>query len=192
MNIITKAASVLIILLSSNTVSATIIDNGDYTTVNGVDWLDWSLTANMTQSDALAQHTSYRTATLNEVISMMSTMWDRTFNFDPDGVEEYVPHYMDDHYVSQFNQLFSGSFNNFTPLARTDEIGYSGYTGPVWFGGHHLNYSPSGVGIALVRTNMVVQQSIAFVRTNVVPEPPVLTIFALGLMALVSRRFKKN
>ena len=44
-------------------VSATIIDNGDYTTINGLDWLDLSATINMSVSDALAANSSYKLAT---------------------------------------------------------------------------------------------------------------------------------
>ena len=179
MNIITKAAFLLAIMLSSSVVSASIIDNGDYTTVNGTDWLDWSLTEGMSQAHALAQFTDYRTATLTEMVDMMNTMYVKTFDFDQDGHEHYVYEPMDDDYAMRFQALFTNAHSGGLDvrLAKTDELGLVGYAGSSWYAGYKGGTS-SLYGIALVR--------------NEVPEPSTFAILFLGIIALVSRQFKKH
>ena len=178
MNIITKASFLLAIMLSSSVVSASIIDNGDYTTVNDIHWLDWSLTEGMTQSNALAEYADYRTATLSEMVDMMNTMYVTTFDFDQNGYAPYVYDDDADYYAMRFQSLFSDALHGGLDirLAKTDELGLVGYDGASWYAGYKSGTS-SPYGIALVR--------------NQVPEPSTFAIFFLSVIALASRRFKK-
>ncbi|MEJ6122909.1 hypothetical protein MT390_13660 [Vibrio sp. 2-Bac 85] len=69
--------------------NATIINNGTYTTINGLDWLDWSLTRGMTQQEALTKYdklgygNAFRTATHEEAIDMLDTLYIDTFDNGP-------------------------------------------------------------------------------------------------------------
>lgn len=60
---------------------ATIIDNNHYTTINGLDWLDWSITRGLTQTEALNKYrkvpgygTKWRSATHSETVNMLDEL----------------------------------------------------------------------------------------------------------------------
>ncbi|MCG7982938.1 MAG: PEP-CTERM sorting domain-containing protein [Candidatus Thiodiazotropha lotti] len=56
----------------STNASALIIDNGSYTTVNDLDWLDLTFTENRTVEQALLENPDYTLATVSEFWSMWS------------------------------------------------------------------------------------------------------------------------
>jgi hypothetical protein len=56
----------------STNVNAIIIDNGSYTTVNDLDWLDLSFTTNRTIDQALLENPDYTLATASQFWSMWS------------------------------------------------------------------------------------------------------------------------
>jgi hypothetical protein len=65
----------------STNVNAIIIDNGSYTTVNDLDWLDLSFTTNRTIGQALLENPDYTLATASQFWSMWS-------EFDTSGDDE--------------------------------------------------------------------------------------------------------
>ena len=82
MKIFNKIILVLILSLSSlyNFSYAKVIDNGTYTTINGLDWLDWSFTSELTQQEAIETFdkpgygNAFRLATHEEAIAMLETV----------------------------------------------------------------------------------------------------------------------
>ncbi|MEJ2622912.1 MAG: hypothetical protein P8163_22570, partial [Candidatus Thiodiazotropha sp.] len=72
----------LVVFLGISTnVNAIIIDNGGYTTVNDLDWLDLSFTVNRTIDQALMENPDYTLATASQFWSMWS-------EFDTSGDDE--------------------------------------------------------------------------------------------------------
>lgn len=62
---------VVIFTLSFATCShAVLIDHGDYTTIDGLDWLDLSLTDGMTLNEALIAYSGYQVASAEQYASM--------------------------------------------------------------------------------------------------------------------------
>jgi len=114
------AKSVFMVSLSiSSLASATIIDNGNYTTVNGVDWLDLTETKGMSVNEALTlfSNDGWAVATNAE----FSNMYDSFYDWDADtilGVTSEVqfgtgfPQYSDtyskgaDYYDESFSEFF--------------------------------------------------------------------------------------
>jgi hypothetical protein len=69
----------LLFLFAGFQANAALIDNGDYSTddESGLDWLDWTLTANKTQAEALTLYSSagWRIATKSEAIGLMDNVY---------------------------------------------------------------------------------------------------------------------
>ncbi|WP_025563555.1 hypothetical protein [Psychromonas sp. SP041] len=87
MKIFNKIIFILAITLSSlsHFVHAKVIDNDTYTTVNGLDWLDWSFTSELTQEEAIETFdksgygNAFRLATHDEAIAMLETLFIETY-----------------------------------------------------------------------------------------------------------------
>jgi hypothetical protein len=184
-----KVVGVILILSVSTLANAIIIDNGSYTTVDGLDWLDFSATINMTQAEALAANSGWRAASLFEASSMMDAFFGRELVYTnmqsdyrtlDDGIE----------IAKMFAPLF-GATNDFGYARATAEtVGFIGVTRQyvvTGFKGVRTDYMfeeegfrSDSTGIALVR------------GYSNVTEPTPLAIFALVLAGLASRRFKKQ
>jgi hypothetical protein len=164
------------------------IDNGSYTTIDGLDWLDWSATLNMTQSVALSSQPGWRIADFSELDQMLRKMF---------GPEQFVPTYTPTlfygfeivDFVSKrdrFTNLF-GIFPIFPRQSTSivEGLGKFGvdqsflYIGsvPSFYGA--VGYKQQWLGVPLVRAAQV-------------PEPSTLAILGLGLIGLSFRRFKKK
>jgi hypothetical protein len=185
-----KAACAGITLTICSFANAGIIDNGSYTTVDGLDWLDWTLTQSETQSTALAANIGWRTATLIEMESMMNTMFSTTFTWDVSGIDVGLGAVAGvQNYKATFLQLFGATGNQYT-YASAEGVGLVGFGDYAYAavgrpgGGDHpfddINFASSFSGVALVRSSISV------------PEPSTLAIFALGMIGLASHRFKKQ
>ena len=65
----------LFILLWVLPLHAAIIDNDTYTTVNGLDWLDLSITNNMSTAEALSNYSDYSLPTKDQYVAMMTEFY---------------------------------------------------------------------------------------------------------------------
>lgn len=193
MNKITKTLYALTILLSSDIVSASIINNGDYTTVNGLDWLDWTLTKSMTQTQALSSNIDYRTATLAEMENLMNTMYGTTLVFGNDGINPFVNITDIATKNSRFGDMFGYTDGGSYTFATVEGLGLVGFgasiyagAGNYWSGLNSIwdiaGYAEEWNGVALVK---------AAATSHPVPEPTTIAIFALGMIGLASRRVQR-
>jgi len=170
-----------------------IIDKGDFTTVGGIDWLDWDLTKEMMQSEALDYYLGYRVATGLEMETLMNTFFETNYDFRL-GIETVSINDSDmASKASIFNDLF-GRTSLTQSLALVEGIGVVGGFAGV-YGFDYMIYAGFGnesklddydsfdnnYGIALVRD-----------RITLVSEPSTLALVALGLIGFASRRFKKQ
>lgn len=184
-----KAAWIGLVLSVSGLANATLIDNGSYTTDTeaGLEWLDWTTTSGETQADAIATFGSggWRIANQTEVYELFNNYFDTTLIYTSEnyvnsaGIPDYTNKF------TEFKDLF-GSNNGTQVFARIEGLGLIGLQSSHIFGG----YLPGTYGaINLNRT----REGVALVRDSVqVPEPSTFAIFALGMIGLVSRRFKKQ
>jgi len=184
-----KAAVAGLILPIGGFANATLIDNDSYTTdtESGLDWIDWTAASGVTQTDALAIFESggWRVANQNDVYELLNNFFDTTLSSSsstlistgslPDFTAKFT----------QFKGLF-GSNNGSQVFGRIEGFGLIGAQSNYVFGG----YIPSYYG-SINNTNT--REGVALVRNTIqVPEPATLAIFALGIIGLASRRFKKQ
>jgi hypothetical protein len=176
-----------------NIANAGIIDNGSYTTVDGLDWLDWTATVSMTQVEAIAANSGWHGANAEQMQMLMNTMFDMQFIWNSNG--ESVQAVVDkDVKKLYFESLFAGPtfshpHNMASPLARSVGAGLVGFG---WCNGcsYLAGSEPAQSGATGVSNAW---SGVALVRTSIaVPEPSTLAIFALGIIGLASRRFKKQ
>jgi hypothetical protein len=174
------------------------IDNGKYTTDTreGLDWLDWSSTTAMTQADALNLYRGdrYRVASSTEIETLL-------YDFFQVSPSRYVGNYLpmrsySEYYPLQqiFAALFGATSAFHSSYVALDTEGLFGADPLNTYAGCTLaycgmpGYAFTNAGIPLVRSTVpLVPDSVV-----PVPVPGTLAIFALGLVAMVSRRFKKQ
>ena len=176
------AAVILSVTCLVNIASAGIITSDDFnynandTYFTGADlqWLRWDSHQNMTLDDAIAANASYRVATRTEVDTLMSAFFDPWY---AGAADEDTSGVMVDE-VGMFRDLV-GSLNVITHGFIQDPIQRFGVTrfDKVVKNRTQLSADPA---------------SAILVRATSVPEPSTLAIFALGIMGLASRRFKKQ
>jgi len=230
-------ATLVGLVLSSN-VNAGIISYGSYshdsdTNVvvgDGLEWLKWSLTDNMSYSQAISYANSnygdgWEIATSNQVSGLVQN-FDFGFSWDPQNPSESSGGKNDSNYqagsyynfVSMFGHTYLGNEGN--SYADWTRLGSRAAFGPidtstdtanllsVWSLRNISNFNccnfrdtatitlnehykslwdyRNSVGVALTRTSTLPSPSLP------VPEPSTLAIFALGMIGLASRRFKKH
>lgn len=117
-------------ILFAPAVNAAIIDNDEYTTIDGLDWLDLSLTDGKTLGDAFNLYSDYRVATEAEYQSMwanfdtfgddeiFATKADRYVNFASSGYE-YFKEYDSGWSTNEFFNLFGITNTVFSSSAFT-------------------------------------------------------------------------
>jgi hypothetical protein len=176
------AAVMLSVTCLVNIASAGIITSDDfnynandaYFTGADLQWLRWDSHQNMTLDDAIAANASYRVATRSEVDTLMSAFFDPWYEGAADEDRSDVMTVE----VGMFRDLV-GSLDNITHGFIQDPIQRFGVTR------FHK--------VIKNRTQrQAVPVSAILVRATSVPEPSTLAIFALGIMGLASRRFKKQ
>jgi hypothetical protein len=184
-----KAAFAGTILAISGFANAGIIDHGGYTEVNGIDWLDWTTTLGMTESAALGVNVGWRGATEAEMELLMNAMFPTTFVFDANGINNTDVGNAYPTEMSRFLELF-GATDNGNTYATAVGSGLVGFDSSA-YAGLYSDTSPREQVYASVGYSAN-WNGVALVRSADVPEPSTLAIFALGMIGLASRRFKKQ
>jgi len=121
-----KHVIILLSILMSSNINASILDNNNYTTIDGLDWLDLSATGGLTLEKSLDENLGWRIATKNEFDSMFSyffsapdsfllgstvTDWEDAYNDET----SYVNYQLNsDFYENTFTQLFGMSYDGLT------------------------------------------------------------------------------
>jgi hypothetical protein len=172
-----KISSAVLLLGSClfNVAEASLItDNGSFTTVNTLDWMDWSETIDTSRQDALTNYPAWRIATVDEANSMLLEF----FGTVPNSAitqEQY------DTFVS----LFGVTYYDWSYAAigndQIVELYYINENNKGLIIDNESTWTSADSGIALVRT----------ATTTSVPEPTYMAFLGLGLIYLSSRRLKK-
>jgi hypothetical protein len=182
-----KIIGIGFILSVSTLANATLIDNGDYTTdtESGLDWLDWTLTINKTQTEALTQFSGagWRAATGDELADLLENF----FVCQSSCTSTFI-------HNTSFNG-YADKYKKFSELF-TNRIGYSyvtleglGFVGvdDTWIFNGYLpttyssaNYSSGSTGIPLVKP------------ATAVTEPAIITLFALGFVGIGFARRRQS
>ena len=162
--------SLLVFPASTNALGQSIIDNGTYTTINGLDWLDLSATDELTMSEALAQNPTYRMATKDEFEVMLSLFYSVENNlFDGqvvtswnlantaygffDGYIDDSPTFGDNTYISLFGTTFTNlNFQGSRDIRKAN--GWFADGDVARYGGIYISdyYSPDATDVTRIRT----------------------------------------
>jgi hypothetical protein len=196
-----KIIGIGFILSVSTLANATLIDNGDYTTdtESGLDWLDWTLTKNKTQAEALAQFSGagWRIATGIEARGLLNDFFGTDFHgpqeyYDTSSVLDYTVLF------PQFIGLFGATtdptpVNSFGTFARIDGHSLFGaqnrlvyFPNTAFPYGYHPN-NPSGY-----LSRRYDWMGVALVKAAAVSEPAIITIFALGFAGIGFARRRQS
>jgi hypothetical protein len=198
-----KIIGIGFILSVSTLANATLIDNGDYTTdtESGLDWLDWTETVDMTQSEALTLFggAGWRAATGAEARGLLGNFFDVDYVFHGGLRKSFVSGEIWNYEVRQisFAQL----------LGETGVLGEAGVSGGSYsviegvgaFGvdalnnGNYAQYLMAGtnedtMGAPNFHAEYI---GIALVKAAAVSEPATITLFALGFAGIVFARRRR-
>jgi hypothetical protein len=185
-----KIIGIGFIMSVSSLANATLIDNGDYSTDNesGLDWLDWTLTKDKTQAEALTLYSSegWRIATKSEALSLM----DNIYGVDLDSAPyNYIAMTTVADYAAKtalFESMLgstTGSLSN--TYATIEGVGLFGIdpgtiygaSTPLYFGA--TDFKSWAMGVALV-------------KKVAVPEPAIIALFGLGLVGIGLARRRQS
>jgi hypothetical protein len=171
----------LLFLFAGFQANATLIDNGDYSTdtESGLDWLDWTLTVDKTQAEALTQFggAGWRIATESEALGLMENFFDVDF-----GYSTYLHNSVVLDFSANRSQFVGLMGQTHGPISETytysliegvgkfgvDNFLFAGH-GASWHG--RVGFKYTDVGIALV-------------KVAAVSEPAIIALFALGVVGI--------
>ncbi|MFT5548578.1 MAG: hypothetical protein ACI9CO_000493 [Candidatus Azotimanducaceae bacterium] len=165
--------------------AAIIVDNGTYTTVDGLDWLDWTATLNQTHAAALGNNAGYRTATLAEMVDLNEAMFGTTFTYNSSGLDISFDRASNATAIGDFIALFGNTSSYGYSYAVGASVGLVGFDGKALYAGYDPAYygspgfSSPAVGNALV-------------RRSAVPEPSIIALFGLGLVGIGFARRRRS
>jgi hypothetical protein len=179
-----KIIGIGFILSVSTLANATLIDNGDYTTdtVSGLDWLDWTLTGNKTQAEAILMFSGagWRIATAAEATGLIANQ------FGIPGVGSNGLPGVQCCWADMFDAK---------PLKIEELFGlyYATIEGPGLVGADssyvYANYAPSVYGVIGTRMSWA---GVALVKGAAVSEPAIIALFALGLVGIGFARRRQS
>jgi hypothetical protein len=164
----------------------------EWTTIKDVDWLRWDITSGLTIDEALEANLGWRMATKVELDKLFFEVFG-DLNYSNDRVSvNYSPSRSETElvadFVSEFEKSGAASYGAYamTPSGRYGASFGSPTTYP------RLTYD-AGCDVSSCGP-LAPYSSIgyAMVRSTEVPEPSTLLIFALGIIGLASRKFKKQ
>jgi hypothetical protein len=178
----------LLFLFAGFQANAALIDNGDFSTdvESGLDWLDWSLTLDKTQAEALTQFSGagWRVATAAEAAALISNQFD-----DGSSVSNgYVIGTPGPSFIAEsarFLDLFGGTGLFAGTYATVEGFGLLGFDSVHVFAG----YDPLGYGAVDARYTYY---SVALVKVAAVSEPAIIALFSLGLVGIGFARRRQS
>ena len=203
-----KATFTGLVLLVVTEASAGLItdtDNNSYIDVTtGLEWMDFGIndSHSYTQVEALLDsvYEGWDLASQTQV----NIMWNNAFSgvgSEADDEDSTVSTYTNkDVTINGFSELFD-SMDYSQPEGVSSYGLYDGDEGVLRFVSFHDHSSGSylqkaqsqrAVNVEYWRSDSNVMFSTMLVRSYEVPSPPTLAIFALGMIGLASRRFKKH
>lgn len=200
-----KAAFAGLVLSVSVFANAGIISGTEYTDdgklvdLQDLEWLTWDETYGISRTSIEAGYNGllaqgWRYATTDELGTLFASLWGgvngwNSANYDGSQWlwENFDnPDFLSGNVLSRFGDLHVGATTNYNAhwrAASTDYINESG-----WFSS---NYGASFNFLDTLVKHETNASSV-LVRDVDVPEPSTLAIFALGMIGLASRRFKKQ
>ena len=186
-----KIIGIGFILSVSTLANATFIDNGDYTTdtESGLDWLDWTETLNDTQAEALAEFSDddWRIATAMEATDLLERYFGVSFLGSSHIVPGDIPNYAAN--MSTFVPLFGTTAQGGYLTMNIEGAGLFGIAADYYLQANYAPYLPNGYGgIGYKDTS----SGVALVKTSVVTEPAIITIFALGFVGIGYARRRRQ
>jgi hypothetical protein len=186
-----KIIGIGFILSVSTLANATFIDNGDYTTdtESGLDWLDWTETMNDTQAEALAEFSDddWRIATAMEATDLLERYFGVSFLGSSHIVPGDIPNYAANR--STFVPLFGPTAQSTYSMMNIEGAGLFGIAADYYLQANYAPYLPNGYGgIGYKNT----ESGVALVKTSVVTEPAIITIFALGFVGIGYARRRRQ
>jgi len=181
-----KIIGIGFIMCVSTLANATLIDNGDYSTDNesGLDWLDWTLTVDKTQAEALTMYGSagWRTATPAEATKLMENFFGITIGSNPAYVAWGDPAYAANNAL--FVGLLGATGGQGTAHATLEGFGLVGVDGAYIYSGHGQVFKEYGFSAGFA--------GIALVKAADVSEPAIMTLFALGFVGIGFARRRQS
>jgi hypothetical protein len=181
----------LLFLFAGFQANATLIDNGDYSTdtQSGLDWLDWTLTTDMTQHDALLHFSraGWRIATATEAVGLIENHFNvvvgATGHAGGSASVILPAKYIE--FLSLFGDTSGGLFavqsgstiEGFGLVGSGGSLVFAGFEG-LWDFSDIDQYSKY-LGVALV-------------KDAAVSEPAVIALFALGLVGIGFARRRQS
>jgi hypothetical protein len=181
-----KIIGIGFIMSVSTLANATLIDNGDYSTDNesGLDWLDWTLTVDKTQAEALTMYGSagWRTATPAEATKLMENFFGITIGSSPAFLANGDPAYAANNAL--FVGLLGATGGQVTAHATLEGFGLVGVDSAFIYSGHGDFFKTPGFSAGYA--------GIALVKAADVSEPAIITLFALGFVGIGFARRRQS
>jgi hypothetical protein len=204
------------LVLSANATAGIISSTNSHTTsdgsvvnLSGLDWLSWDVTTGQSRTDIENGYMGllddgWRYATVMEYKTMMESVFDTHTGWSVDNSDGALWLYSNLYGHSEDNTLsYIQMYNWYGDDAECSaDIAYScyGYFRIESTSGyipsnitHGWSQAEKNTGKNYTgKSNPNLLFASALVRANVVPEPSILAILALGMIGLASRRFKKR
>jgi hypothetical protein len=176
----------LLFLFAGFQANATLIDNGNYSTdvESGLDWLDWTLTLNKTQAEALTLFSGagWRIATAGEAVALIKNQLDVSIGHTGYASSSISPNWAVD--SARFFDLF-GRTSGTESFSTIEGFGLLG----IDTGNAYAGLSPGSWGAVNRRASWM---GVALVKVAAVPEPSIIALFGLGLVGIGFARRKRQ
>lgn len=196
---VTLLSCVFIAINIVNVANASIIDNGDYTTVNGIDWLDMSFSVGISYNDVLALTVAgealegWSVASFDDVSNMYGAFGYTVMPNNTSG-STYDANLGWDVFQTLVGRTYGSETHGFT-IGYVSNIGNGKEGQPTWQQAIHTGFNGYWRGDTYGEAPDDGQGWVGTYLMRVpaeVPEPSTLAILALGMIGLASHRFKKQ
>ena len=194
-----RYALVLALCLWFGAASASLVDNGSYTTdtASGLDWLDLDATDGMSWSEAPVAYDEWRYATNGEIEDIFAQLFDGYYDTDPNGTSysirgAYADQRAD---IQVFTDLFGATYYSPDTGEPVTSVGmYMDENGVITAIGTYVNEGPNVINefnyvIGLEYTGDFTETEtgnfgVFLVRSTVVPIPSALLLFVSALATI--------
>jgi hypothetical protein len=177
----------LLFLFAGFQANATLIDNGDFSTdvESGLDWLDWTLTLDKTEAEALTMFsgTGWRVATDTEAVELIFNQFGMSVNSDGFAYASGSPSFAAD--LSRFTDLFGITYNGIASFASIEGYGIVGPNSGLVY----ANFASANYGNV---NQHAYYMGVALVKVAAVSEPAIIALFGLGLVGIGFARRKRQ